>query len=279
MLSAPKTSLALLIAGMTGVSAPALAHHAYNPYGYDGITAGYSLSGADGGNPSAITTNTGLGTGTWSGPGANYTGSLPAMWYSAFHSPDEIHVLSTADASTKLWDHDNSTATAKVSLPANFELAVGGKAWEDGNDNSGWGHGMDFGLVNLASAVSGFSITVAAENPGLLPAFSFYSGWDRGATSDRHATYVNNVDNPLGTTGLALLASVANDGDGSVTYNFGPLAAGRYSLFIGGDDFGAGAGRYTVSMSAVPVPGAVWLFGSALFGLLGLNRRKQALCA
>ena len=32
----------------------------------------------------------------------------------------------------------------------------------------------------------------------------------------------------------------------------------------------------TATPAAVPVPGAVWLFGSALVGFLGLNRRKQA---
>jgi hypothetical protein len=29
-----------------------------------------------------------------------------------------------------------------------------------------------------------------------------------------------------------------------------------------------------ISVSAVPVPSAVWLFGSALAGLVGLRRRK-----
>jgi len=31
--------------------------------------------------------------------------------------------------------------------------------------------------------------------------------------------------------------------------------------------------------AAVPVPGAVWLFGSAMAGLLGLNRRKASIAA
>jgi len=31
--------------------------------------------------------------------------------------------------------------------------------------------------------------------------------------------------------------------------------------------------------AAVPVPGAVWLFGSALVGLIGTSRRKQAVAA
>jgi probable HAF family extracellular repeat protein len=35
-------------------------------------------------------------------------------------------------------------------------------------------------------------------------------------------------------------------------------------------------GAFVLTPAAVPVPGAVWLFGSALAGLLGVTRRKQA---
>ena len=69
------------------------------------------------------------------------------------------------------------------------------------------------------------------------------------------------------------------------------LKAGNYLIATGGScpDFatdaaasaGCGTGNaYTFSVSqapaAVPVPGAVWLFGSALVGLVGVNRRKPA---
>ena len=33
---------------------------------------------------------------------------------------------------------------------------------------------------------------------------------------------------------------------------------------------------YTYEVSSVPVPAAVWLFGSALLGLAGVARRKKA---
>lgn len=59
------------------------------------------------------------------------------------------------------------------------------------------------------------------------------------------------------------------------------LAAGWYSLFVGGSDIkGSSAGiSLTVSAvapvpAAVPVPGAVWLFGSALVGFMGATRKK-----
>ena len=37
---------------------------------------------------------------------------------------------------------------------------------------------------------------------------------------------------------------------------------------------GATADSFTVNIGAVPVPAAVWLFGSGLIGLVGLARRK-----
>jgi len=36
------------------------------------------------------------------------------------------------------------------------------------------------------------------------------------------------------------------------------------------------SGSYTTNTSTVPVPGAVWLFGSAIAGLVGFSKRKKA---
>jgi hypothetical protein len=33
------------------------------------------------------------------------------------------------------------------------------------------------------------------------------------------------------------------------------------------------------TVAAVPIPGAVWLFGSALLGMIGYGRRKTAITA
>ncbi len=71
-----------------------------------------------------------------------------------------------------------------------------------------------------------------------------------------------------------------------VTYMFtttaGPDVSGGVTFQIGAV-CGAGAGcladifvdNVSVSVAPIPVPAAVWLFGSAL-GLLGLSRRKKA---
>ncbi len=53
--------------------------------------------------------------------------------------------------------------------------------------------------------------------------------------------------------------------------------ASNYSVrFLGTDGL---AGSATLSASAVPVPAAVWLFGSALMGLFGASRRKSSAIA
>lgn len=56
----------------------------------------------------------------------------------------------------------------------------------------------------------------------------------------------------------------------------GVLTAGTvYNLTIVGDATGLAGGDYTGSITAVPVPAAAWLFGSALIGLAGMSRRRN----
>jgi hypothetical protein len=52
---------------------------------------------------------------------------------------------------------------------------------------------------------------------------------------------------------------------------------GAYVLAIGGEGFGFGDSygyNLDASFAPVPVPAAVWLFGSALMGIAGLRRRR-----
>lgn len=81
--------------------------------------------------------------------------------------------------------------------------------------------------------------------------------------------YFFNDWNLLSCAGVLCSDSISTSGMVSVTFD---VTSGTTYAF-GAD---AGAGVYTESFSAVPVPAAVWLFGSGLLGLVGIARRKKA---
>jgi probable HAF family extracellular repeat protein len=60
--------------------------------------------------------------------------------------------------------------------------------------------------------------------------------------------------------------------------NFNPTGINDSGQIIGNGTVGGYNGAYLLSstVAAVPVPSALWLFGSALTGFIGLNRRKLA---
>ena len=63
-----------------------------------------------------------------------------------------------------------------------------------------------------------------------------------------------------------------NDGSGWISDSaVVSLGANAYSV-----TFGTGANVIEVDVQIVPVPAAVWLFGSGLLGLVGIARRKKA---
>jgi len=54
------------------------------------------------------------------------------------------------------------------------------------------------------------------------------------------------------------------------------LAAGTYVLEVRGNVTGASGGSYsgTLNIAPVPIPGAIWMFGTAISGLLAARRRS-----
>lgn len=63
-------------------------------------------------------------------------------------------------------------------------------------------------------------------------------------------------------------------GAGLASLTLQNLVAGNYTIFVSGANSALAGGPINVNVSAVPLPGAVWLFGSALVGLIGAKRRK-----
>ena len=57
---------------------------------------------------------------------------------------------------------------------------------------------------------------------------------------------------------------------------FNPNALGEYNFGIQVSQAGWGVENVRMDVQVVPVPAAVWLFGSGLIGLVGIARRKKA---
>ncbi|HWP66274.1 MAG TPA: thrombospondin type 3 repeat-containing protein [Candidatus Limnocylindria bacterium] len=257
---------AALVAGALAAAPRAHAHATYNLAGYGSGLAG-STNGVDGAptNDPATFTN---------GPLDGWTGSLPVNWYAGMHSPTQVRTIQTGvdptPAPGSLLAQVNAyNAINDPDFPTDRVIAVGGKSWADPeNDGQGWGHGLDYGLIQyspLETILAGGPVTVTvtlADDPNdganVQLAFALYGGWDVGGTSVRHQTFTTSpapVDNPLGSTGLTLLAyEVAAAPGETVQYTF-PLDGtygGYYTVFVGA--LGGVAGQYQLTVTTTPVP-------------------------
>ena len=109
------------------------------------------------------------------------------------------------------------------------------------------------GLTSLTGTETG----TATEGVGAQTKYNFFGGPDLAATGSTAIKLFgftgNNVNN--GTIQSYLLGSVTLGADGTLTIN------------------GNGGG------APVPLPAAVWLFGSGLMGLVGVSRRRKAAAA
>jgi hypothetical protein len=89
---------------------------------------------------------------------------------------------------------------------------------------------------------------------------------------------VNAGFNQVDTSNLYASAVTGSGvfGSGLAEMDLTNLAAGYYTIFIGGANGALAGSAINLNVAAVPVPGAVWLFGSALMGLIGAQRKKMA---
>ncbi len=191
---------------------------------------------------------------------------------------------------------------------ADIDTAKG--AWSDNSGatlasqtaSAGWRHDLDTGLFK--SDTTGL-VTLSASGivqTGTNFGFTIFSGMDAATGYNHHGSWNTNNNtggitsnsNPipvaaaLAGTGLSTANIVAYSIGGASpsnlnTISFNANAGQIYQIFLGGyknGNWGATLDGYQLNISQagvapVPVPGAVWLFGSAIAGFMGLCRNKK----
>ena len=216
-----------------------------------------------------------------------YTGQMHLNWAAAIHDYDALTV-SEADAA-----HHYSGAQV--------EIDTGAGAWKDAN-GTGWKHQTDIGLVktdfdtlvriniarvNPSSTIlqnDNFGVTVFTgmdTTPKSVRTYSHHGGWNNATITETNPSpfYIaSGVSYGQGLTHLTYDPTV----DMNNYIEFFAEAGQVYTIALGGNGVGTwsqNVSDYALTIKAVPVPGAVWLFGSAMAGMVGFGRRRKAAVA
>ncbi|MBS4050374.1 MAG: peptidase M10 [Methylomonas sp.] len=151
---------------------------------------------------------------------------------------------------------------------------------------------LDVAISLFSGVVPASSVESVTEVNGVLNGFPVPGQGITtiGTNAGPFGAGIITLSNTGGDTSSISYLAHANDFGSGVTeaLNNVLLAAGQYTLLVGGASLPLFAedgitllndGTYGVvaslSVQPVPVPGAVWLFGSAMAGLIGFGRRKS----
>lgn len=225
-----------------------------------------------------------------------YQGSAHLNWAAAIHHNGTLEVSAAAAAADP--DH----------IGAVVELDTGAGAWKDASVDSngnpaptGWKHQTEMGLIksdistlvriNLETvgptlttggapgqANDNFGVTIFTGMDTTTANYSHHGGWN-------NASKPENTSNPFYATGVGSgMTYLMHDAtvDAANYIEFFATAGQVYTVAFGGNGVGhwrENISGYKMTISAVPVPGAVWLFGSAIAGMVGFGRRKAAVAA
>jgi hypothetical protein len=269
-------------------STRAIAYNAANPQAYTaGGVAGGGFYGTDASNPTA------------------YSSLLPFGYGGTSHLNWAVKLTSVGDSA----EISQADSLARYGYAA--EIDTGGGAWrDDGSANNGlqtgWKHQTDVGLIksdqtqrvtiNLTNLAEDpniynprFGVTVFEGMDQKTGAYVHHGSWNNpvglpaGATGTPPAQAVHpyDMDNPWGTVGLTNIGYSDLVGlDAANSFSFIAEAGKVYSIYLGGVDFGDWNDKLAnyktnITTSAVPLPAAVWLFGSAIAGMIGTSRRRK----
>ncbi|MDH3513933.1 MAG: VPLPA-CTERM sorting domain-containing protein [Gammaproteobacteria bacterium] len=145
-----------------------------------------------------------------------------------------------------------------------------------------------FGMTSVAYIQWDATGLVNALNYGLqvgdkISGTSLYRDFNGDSQYDASEMVVSDLGSVVPFTDYGLICPGAYSYECSPNQGPAPMAATEDSLGIAGGpneglriylDIGSGNSMHVTSIQAVPIPAAVWLFGSGLLGLIGIAKRK-----
>jgi hypothetical protein len=136
-----------------------------------------------------------------------------------------------------------------------------------------------FTLHNLTSGNIDVGINLAGDSLHLRGASPFSTTWTFTASKSVVDANVKITSNPAFKYGtdvfegaLNILHIATNNIDKTFIMSF--LSGDTYSFVAAGTKSPA-TGSVDISVNSVPIPAAIWLFGSALAGLIAFSTRKS----
>jgi len=117
-----------------------------------------------------------------------------------------------------------------------------------------------------------FESQILSGTDFLLEGYFFWEG-SNGSFGRENFTGTLFADNTLELSGFELVAPTS----GIITANYFATLNTSGTSFLNGSWDGSGipSNDWSATVSAVPIPGAIWLFGSGLIGLIGMSKKNK----
>lgn len=147
----------------------------------------------------------------------------------------------------------------------------------DGDDGAIDGSGLDGDSYFYSPGANGINFTFDDTVLGTLPTVAGVV-WTDGAGSTTFSAY-DAADNLLDTLTLSIADASFSGTTGEDTFFGITNSAGISRIFISNSSGGIEVDHLQYGggdLSAIPIPAAAWLFGTALIGLFGFSKSRKA---
>ena len=199
---------------------------------------------------------------------------LPYTPIAASLSYDTLAGIGNSSLSITMNDFWDAPATFHdISMTHNAGTnTINGQVLVDWNGNYNMPLHVEWDATGLLNAIDmGLQAGDKLSGTNLFRDFNNDGVWDA-------SEWIADINSATPYSDSLQLSSASQQGPAPLAATSGSLGFDSTAPFTGIRgyfDIGSGNSMYVTSVSAVPVPAAVWLFGSGLVGLIGFARRKR----